>query len=63
MRPSKPGEASVFELKDKTRVAVHPSSINFKRLQTSVRPSGKGERAWCFVGAEWGKRKMMGFVS
>lgn len=33
----------MFELKDKTKVAVHPSSINFKRLQTSVRPNGKSE--------------------
>ena len=54
IRPSKPGEPSVFELKDKTRVAVHPSSINFKRLQTSVRPSGKGECACVLVGGSKG---------
>lgn len=59
VRPSKAGEPSLFELKDKTRVAVHPSSINFKRLQTSVRPSGKGERAWRSLVVEWGKQALV----
>ncbi len=39
-RPQKPGESAMFELKDKTKVAVHPGSINFLRLQ-NLAPHGK----------------------
>jgi len=40
VRPQKTGEGATFELRDKTKVAVHPGSINFTRLM-NLAPSGK----------------------
>lgn len=40
VRPQKPSDGATFELKDKTKVAVHPGSINFTRLM-NLAPTGK----------------------